>query len=95
MNTSSLKLLALLAVLGLLGMGPGMCKRVDMTEQQKSISTEPDRQPATVVTETHPGKVEGKTEVAPSPGEEVEDSDARRFVMVYQALMDGETDPCG
>ena len=91
LKNRSMKLLVLLSLLGVLAMGPGMCKTLEMPKQEPAASPEMEFATRETAVET--------ASAAENPGPEIvdpsENPDLRRFAMVYQSLVEGETIPCG
>jgi len=72
-----------LAILGLLSMGPGSCKSVEVPNNNVSPSA------------GQPRSGLGEAGESDSGAQEDDEVNMHRFLMVYQSLMGGETGPCG
>ena len=85
MKSSSKGILFVIAILGLLSAGSGSCESVKSPKKDASPSTKKERtssaeESSAQTGQTHEGELDAK---------------ARQFVMVYQSLMGGDTEPCG
>lgn len=96
MNKSSLKLTILFVMIGLFGMGMGKCKSIEIPQQGGTTLT-------TLATPVQPNHNESPTATAEkTSGAEVLSSttvtapaNAHKLIMIYQAMLEGETEPCG
>jgi len=84
-KSASRGILVIIAILGLLSAGSGSCESVKPSKKGTSPSTKKERtsdaeEGSAQAGQTHEGELDAK---------------ARQFVMVYQSLMNGETEPCG
>ena len=85
MKSASRGILVVIAILGLLSAGSGSCESVKPPKKDAPPSTKKERTP---------GAEESSAQAGQTDGVEL-DAKARQFVMVYQSLMSGETEPCG